>query len=334
MLRATLKRTAGGSPARAGRLRWPASNGPDETGKSGPDRQTAATVRDDDLERRRRDLEASLATRRRTGGEGKQGAGAGGAAGYGQALKLSSEFIAGIAVGAGLGWIIDRLAGTSPWGLIVFLLLGFRRRRAERPAFGGHGCRSGHRKSPEKGRQNGRDDEVKSRACGAQLAEGGRVGQRSDPSVPDRRSWIPIEIGGLDFSFTNSSLFMVATVAVAGAFLYLTTSSRGLIPGRLQSISEMSYEFVATMLRDAAGIAGHEVLPVRVLAVHVRAGRQPARHVPLFLHRHQPHHRHLRAGAAGDRHRRRLRLHEARLRLPQAVRAARACRASWCRWSC
>ena len=28
-------------------------------------------------------------------------------------------------MGVGLGWIIDRLAGTSPWGLIVFLLLGF-----------------------------------------------------------------------------------------------------------------------------------------------------------------------------------------------------------------
>ena len=38
--------------------------------------------------------------------------------------------------------------------------------------------------------------------------------------------WIPIEIGGLDFSFTNSSAFMVATVAAAGGFLFLTTSSR------------------------------------------------------------------------------------------------------------
>lgn len=46
-------------------------------------------------------------------------------AGFGQALKLSSEFIAGIVVGAGLGWLIDRIAGTSPWGLIIFLLLGF-----------------------------------------------------------------------------------------------------------------------------------------------------------------------------------------------------------------
>jgi ATP synthase protein I len=100
-------------------------NGPDETGRTGPGKQHETEGRNDDLERRRRDLEASLATRRPRGHEGKEGAGLGGAAGYGQAMKLSSEFIAGIAVGAGLGWVIDRLAGTSPWGLIVFLLLGF-----------------------------------------------------------------------------------------------------------------------------------------------------------------------------------------------------------------
>jgi len=73
--------------------------------------------------------------------------------------------------------------------------------------------------------------------------------------------WIPIEVGGLDLSFTNSSAFMVATVAVAAAFLFLTTSSRSLIPGRMQSISEMSYEFVASMLRDAAGSQGMKFFP-------------------------------------------------------------------------
>ncbi|WP_163269189.1 F0F1 ATP synthase subunit A [Chelativorans alearense] len=73
--------------------------------------------------------------------------------------------------------------------------------------------------------------------------------------------WIPIEIGGLDFSFTNASAFMVATVAGAGAFLFLTTSSRGLVPGRLQSISEMAYEFIASMLRDAAGSHGMRFFP-------------------------------------------------------------------------
>jgi F-type H+-transporting ATPase subunit a len=73
---------------------------------------------------------------------------------------------------------------------------------------------------------------------------------------------IPIEIGGLDLSFTNASLFMVATAAGASAFLYLTTASRSVIPGRLQSISEMSYEFVANMLRDAAGTAGMRFFPL------------------------------------------------------------------------
>jgi F-type H+-transporting ATPase subunit a len=72
---------------------------------------------------------------------------------------------------------------------------------------------------------------------------------------------IPINIGGYDLSFTNSALFMVATVAVASAFLYLSTSSRSLVPGRLQSVSEMAYEFVANMLRDAAGTQGMKFFP-------------------------------------------------------------------------
>lgn len=42
-----------------------------------------------------------------------------------QAMKLSSEFIAGIVVGAVLGWFFDRMLGTNPWGLIIFLFLGF-----------------------------------------------------------------------------------------------------------------------------------------------------------------------------------------------------------------
>jgi F-type H+-transporting ATPase subunit a len=74
--------------------------------------------------------------------------------------------------------------------------------------------------------------------------------------------WIPIEIGGLDFSFTNASAFMVATAVAAGSFLYLTTSSRGLVPGRLQSVSEMAYEFIASMLRDSAGSQGMRFFPL------------------------------------------------------------------------
>ncbi|MET0258457.1 MAG: F0F1 ATP synthase subunit A [Methylobacterium sp.] len=72
---------------------------------------------------------------------------------------------------------------------------------------------------------------------------------------------VPIEIGGVDFSFTNSSLFMVATVAVATGFLYWSTRGRGLVPGRSQSVSELSYEFIAKMLRDAAGKEGMRFFP-------------------------------------------------------------------------
>lgn len=45
--------------------------------------------------------------------------------GYAQAMKLSSEFISAIIVGALLGYLFDRFVGTAPWGLVVLLLLGF-----------------------------------------------------------------------------------------------------------------------------------------------------------------------------------------------------------------
>lgn len=53
------------------------------------------------------------------------GPGGGDRAGIGQAFRLSSEFIAGVVVGAGIGYLVDTFFGTSPWGMIVFFLLGF-----------------------------------------------------------------------------------------------------------------------------------------------------------------------------------------------------------------
>lgn len=79
----------------------------------------------DSLDGRRRDLGAKLARRRAETRNKENDARSRDATGYGQAMRLSSEFIAGIVVGTGLGWIIDYAAGTSPWGLIIFLLLGF-----------------------------------------------------------------------------------------------------------------------------------------------------------------------------------------------------------------
>jgi ATP synthase protein I len=47
------------------------------------------------------------------------------ASGYARGFRLSSELVGGVLVGAGLGWLIDRVLGIAPWGFIVFLLLGF-----------------------------------------------------------------------------------------------------------------------------------------------------------------------------------------------------------------
>jgi ATP synthase protein I len=47
------------------------------------------------------------------------------ASGYARGFALSSHLVAGVLVGAAIGWALDRLLGISPWGLIVFLLLGF-----------------------------------------------------------------------------------------------------------------------------------------------------------------------------------------------------------------
>jgi ATP synthase protein I len=43
----------------------------------------------------------------------------------GQGFRLSAEFVAGVAAGGIIGWLVDHLFGISPWGLIVFLILGF-----------------------------------------------------------------------------------------------------------------------------------------------------------------------------------------------------------------
>lgn len=93
----------------------------------------------------------------------------------------------------------------------------------------------------------------------------GPVSLAKDPTDPisqfDIQPLVPIQIGGLDFSFTNSALYMVVTVAVTVGFLYYSTRGRGLVPGRLQSMTELMYEFTANMLRESAGSAGMRFFP-------------------------------------------------------------------------
>jgi ATP synthase protein I len=89
-----------------------------------------------DLEKRRTDEAALSARLRRLGDQlGQQRPGepsetdgrqpAANASGFARGLRLSSELVAGVLVGAAIGWALDRVLGISPWGLIVFLLLGF-----------------------------------------------------------------------------------------------------------------------------------------------------------------------------------------------------------------
>lgn len=78
------------------------------------------------------------------------------------------------------------------------------------------------------------------------------------PLVP-----IEVEVAGrtIDLSFTNASLFMAIAVVVIVAFLWLSVGARALVPGRLQSIGEISYQFVAKLVRDTVGSDGMRYFP-------------------------------------------------------------------------
>ena len=72
---------------------------------------------------------------------------------------------------------------------------------------------------------------------------------------------IPLEVGGVNLSFTNSALFMVVSICLVTAFLTLSVRGRALVPGRWQSLAEVFYEFVANMIRDNVGAEGRKYFP-------------------------------------------------------------------------
>lgn len=73
---------------------------------------------------------------------------------------------------------------------------------------------------------------------------------------------VPIEVGGVDLSFTNSALFMVLSVVTGCGLLLWATMRRRLVPSRGQASAEMLYEFIARMLRDSAGAEGMRFFPL------------------------------------------------------------------------
>jgi F-type H+-transporting ATPase subunit a len=72
---------------------------------------------------------------------------------------------------------------------------------------------------------------------------------------------IPIDLFGWDVSFTNASLFMVIAMAIIPLFYLVAMNRRSLVPGRLQSTAELSYEFIANMVRENVGEAGMKYFP-------------------------------------------------------------------------
>src|ERR1700741_3206904 len=71
-----------------------------------------------------------------------------------------------------------------------------------------------------------------------------------------------LRVGTHDIAFTNSALYMLIALGVVSALMIGATASRSLIPGRLQSLAEVSYEFVANTLRSNAGTEGMKFFPL------------------------------------------------------------------------
>jgi F-type H+-transporting ATPase subunit a len=72
---------------------------------------------------------------------------------------------------------------------------------------------------------------------------------------------LPIKLFGWDVSFTNSSAFMILAVLLTTAFFMFAMRTRSLVPTRVQSVAEISYEFVANMLRESIGKEGMRFFP-------------------------------------------------------------------------
>ena len=72
---------------------------------------------------------------------------------------------------------------------------------------------------------------------------------------------IEIQAGSLDLSYTNSSLFMTIALVLGSAVLILGMSRAAIVPGRLQNVAELMYEFVGNLIRDTIGNEGRKYFP-------------------------------------------------------------------------
>ena len=69
------------------------------------------------------------------------------------------------------------------------------------------------------------------------------------------------QIAGHNIAFTNSALWMVIAALVVTLLMTVAMRNRALVPGRWQSIAELSYEFIANMIRENVGDEGKKYFP-------------------------------------------------------------------------
>ena len=87
------------------------------------------------------------------------------------------------------------------------------------------------------------------------------------------RERVPFEMGGVDLSFTNSSLWMTIAVITTAIFLSVAMKKKEMVPTRLQMSAELLYEFVAKMVRENIGSKGRQYFPfVFTIFVYVLMG--------------------------------------------------------------
>jgi len=72
---------------------------------------------------------------------------------------------------------------------------------------------------------------------------------------------VPLEIAGIDASITNAAIWMMIVITAVTVFLMGGMRRGALVPGRWQSMAELSYEFVASMVRDNVGSEGRAYFP-------------------------------------------------------------------------
>ncbi len=75
-------------------------------------------------------------------------------------------------------------------------------------------------------------------------------------------TYAPLKLGGIDVSFTNASLFMLIAVAGVAVFVLGGTRRHALVPGRWQSMVELSYDFIAGIIRETIGTEGRRYFPL------------------------------------------------------------------------